>query len=204
MRPKSNSGDIERFSRWARSYESSRTQNFLVDRVHRAVLELLLTAEPRRVLDVGCGTGRLLRTVGERWPAAQLAGVDAAEGMVEEARRLMPTATFYTGVAEALPLPDASADLVLSTLSFHHWHDRAAGVREVGRVLEPGGRFVLADFLMPPGLARFLRPLSPNSPHLVPLDFAILQGLFAQAGLRAEVQRRVMRPFAFVSAAVKG
>ncbi len=137
MLPKNNADDIEKFNRWASTYESSRVQNFLVDRVHRAVLELLVTAEPRRVLDIGCGTGRLLRTMGARWPAAQLTGVDAAEGMVEVARRLMPTATFYTGVAEALPLPDASADLVLGTLSFHHWHDRAAGVREVGRVLRP-------------------------------------------------------------------
>jgi len=152
---------------------------------------------------VGCGTGRLLRKLGARWPAAQLTGVDAAENMVEVARRSTPTATFHVGVAESLPLPDASADVVLSTMSFHHWNDRTAGVREVARVLAPGGRFILADFLMPAGLSRFLRRLSPNSPHFMSLDPATLQGLFAQAGLHVQLQRQVLPYFMFATVGMK-
>jgi len=52
-------------------------------------------------------------------------------------------AHFFNGDSgEVLPLEDASVDLALSTISFHHWQDQAAGVREVARVLRPGGSFL--------------------------------------------------------------
>ena len=58
----------------------------------------------------------------------QLLGVDPAPGMIEVAKRLTPTARLYLGTGEALPLEEASVDLALSTISFHHWQDQAAGV----------------------------------------------------------------------------
>src|SRR5260370_20365988 len=139
--------DIERFHRWSRTYERSWLQRLVFDRVHQAVLRVVATevAEPTTILDVGCGTGRLLRAAKARWLNAQLIGVDPAEGMVEVARHLAPAITFHVGSAEALPLPDASVDVVLSTVSFHHWGDQAAAIREVARVLRPGGRFFLSD-----------------------------------------------------------
>ncbi len=82
-------------------------------------------------------------------------GVDPAPGMVAVARRLTPEATFETGQAEQLPLPDASVDVALSTLSFHHWQNQAAGLREIARVLRPGGCFVLADASLPAWWGRF-------------------------------------------------
>src|SRR5579883_1550856 len=125
--------DIDRFSRWSRTYERSYLQGLIFDRAHRAA--------PESILDVGCGTGRFLRQAAQRWPGASLIGVDPAEGMIEMARRLTPGATFYVSMAEELPLPGASVDVAVTTLSFHHWSDQAAGVREVARVLRPGGRF---------------------------------------------------------------
>jgi SAM-dependent methyltransferase len=122
------SRDVQRFERWSRTYEESWMQRRLFSRVHAAVLDLAATASPPAVvLDVGCGTGRLLRAAAARWPEAQLIGVDPAQGMVDVARELTPGATFHRGLAEALPLADASVDLVTSTLSFHHWRDQAAG-----------------------------------------------------------------------------
>lgn len=69
--------------------------------------------------------------------------------MVEQAQHLAPGIIFSDGPAEHLPLPDASVDLVLSTLSFHHWADQSAGFREIARVLRPGGRLLLADHTAP-------------------------------------------------------
>ena len=144
-----NDSDVGRFGRWAPTYERSTMQRWLFGPVHARMLDLLTASgpsmSPGRVVDVGCGTGRLLRTVAERWPQAELIGVDAAAGMVAQARRLNPKARFENAVAESLPLPDASADLVLSSISFHHWADQAKGVVEVGRILRPGGWFCLAD-----------------------------------------------------------
>ncbi len=141
--------DVGRFGRWAPTYEQSSMQRWLFGPAHKRMLDLLAAygpaTAPQRVVDVGCGTDRLLRAVELRWPGAALIGVDAAAGMVEEARRLNPKAHFENATAESLPLPDASVDLVLSSISFHHWADQAQGVREVARILRPGGWFCLAD-----------------------------------------------------------
>jgi ubiquinone/menaquinone biosynthesis C-methylase UbiE len=119
--------------------------------VHSKMLNLLapeeLKAPPRCIVDVGCGTGRLLRAASVRWPEAQLFGVDPAERMVSEASRHNPNATFKVASAESLPFSDGIADLVLSSLSFHHWADQTKGVQEVARVLRPGGFFCLADHI---------------------------------------------------------
>ena len=57
-----------------------------------------------------------------------------------------PTQSFLVGDAASLPLPDRSFDLVISTLSMHHWADVPAGLAEIARVLRPGGRALIWDF----------------------------------------------------------
>jgi ubiquinone/menaquinone biosynthesis C-methylase UbiE len=182
------SRDVQHFEHWSGHYESSWMQRRLFDRVHQAVLDIAASLPPpASVLDVGCGTGRLLRAAATRWPDAQLIGVDPAEGMVDVARHLTFGADIQRGLAESLPLPDASADLVLSTLSFHHWHDQAAGLREIARVARPGGHFILADFALPRVLGRLTR-------HGGGLPAEARQRLFIAAGLRIELQRGVVYP----------
>ncbi len=201
MAGKRSPGDVESFSRRSATYERSWVQPLFLDRVHRAVLDLVAGESgdngPESILDVGCGTGRLLRRAAARWPAARLVGVDPAEGMVYEARRMAPGATFLVGFAEALPLPDASVDIALSTFSFHHWNDQAAGVRDAARVLRPEGCFFLADFDLPAGLSQVIRHFRPNSS-------AIVRELFTQAGLRVHMQQRVLAHLAFITVGVKG
>ena len=179
------SEDVQRFERWAETYDRSWMQRFLFDRVHRAVLHMAANlGEPSVVLDVGCGTGRLLRLARKRWPSAQLLGVDPAQKMVEVASRLAPDITFRVGSGEDLPLPDASVDLALSTTSFHHWHDQAAGVREVSRVLRPGGHFILADVAAPAWMMRAFRHAHARSAREV-------RALFNEAGLPVVGQQPV-------------
>jgi ubiquinone/menaquinone biosynthesis C-methylase UbiE len=104
---------------------------------------------PRRVLDVGCGTGYFLRLLATRCPdARELTGVDPAPTMVRAAAAAAPDGRlhFSAGVfAEHLPYPDATFDLVVSTTSFDHWSDQGAGLAECARVMTPGGRLVLVD-----------------------------------------------------------
>jgi ubiquinone/menaquinone biosynthesis C-methylase UbiE len=106
------------------------------------------------VLDVGCGTGTLAlharRLVG---PAGLVAGIDAAHEMVARARRKAASAGlsvhFELASADSLPFPDASFDVVMCTVTLHHlprWM-RAATLREMRRVLKPGGRVLLVDFV---------------------------------------------------------
>jgi ubiquinone/menaquinone biosynthesis C-methylase UbiE len=107
--------------------------------------EQLGSKEPSVILDVGCGTGRFLRAAASKWPKTHLFGVDPAPQMVSEARRVNPNATLLVASAESLPLTDQSAEIVVTTVSFHHWADQEQGVHEIARVLRPGGLFCLAD-----------------------------------------------------------
>jgi ubiquinone/menaquinone biosynthesis C-methylase UbiE len=103
---------------------------------------------PRRVLDIGSGTGYLLGRLAKRLPdAAALVGVDPAQQMVAvaKARATDPRVCMLRGIAERLPFADGVFDLVVSTTSFDHWHDQQAGLRECARVLVTGGRLVLTD-----------------------------------------------------------
>jgi ubiquinone/menaquinone biosynthesis C-methylase UbiE len=113
-----------------------------------AELAISLDGAPHRVLDVGCGTGLLLRLLAQRLPGSdELVGVDAAPGMVDVATSMRndPRLRFSAGVAEDLPFPEASFDLVVSTTSFDHWEDQRRGLTECARVLSPGGHLVLTD-----------------------------------------------------------
>ncbi len=189
--------DVRHFERWAPTYEGSWMQGRFFTRVHRAVLDLAATLPPpASVLDVGCGTGRLLRAAATRWPDARLIGVDPAQGMVDAARQLTPGATIHRGLAEALPLPDASVDLAVSTISFHHWRDHAAALRELARVVRPGGHFLLADFAPP-------RVLSWLTLHRGGLPAAARQRLFTAAGWRIERQRTVVYPMILATLAAR-
>jgi ubiquinone/menaquinone biosynthesis C-methylase UbiE len=141
--------DVAAFDDRAGSYEQGwrgRLHRAISDRT--AALAMSAVASPQRVLDVGCGTGYLLRVLAGHYPGAQeLAGIDAAPNMIQTAKRLThdERLTFATGVAEHLPYTDASMDLVVSTTSFDHWPDQGAGLTECARVLRPGGRLVLVD-----------------------------------------------------------
>lgn len=198
MKSKYRIHDVELFDHWGSTYERSWMQQRLFDPVHAAVLRQAESRfKPTSVLDIGCGSGRLLRKVHAYWPQAHLCGVDPAQGMLSVARQLTPEAGFSLGSAEALPLSDASVDLVLSTLSFHHWHDQATGVREVARVLRPGGGFLLADVTFPTWLVWLL----PRSRFLH--SAAQMCALFEQAGLEVEAQPATLARFVRITIGTK-
>lgn len=186
MATKHRERDIEHFEQWSNSYENSWMQRAFFDQTHQAALALAasIVHQPECVLDVGCGTGRLLRRAYRYWPEAQLIGVDPADGMIERAKLLTPNATFFTSMAETLPLQDASVDLALSTTSFHHWQDQAAGIREIARVLRPGGYFMLVDISMPEWLVGVFRLKRIHSPTQ-------MRELFDQAGLHVQTQQKL-------------
>ena len=143
--------DVDRFNRWAGDYDQHWMQRVIFEPVQRTVLKLAAeqVPQPDAILDVGCGTGRLLGLAQSRFPGAKLFGVDAAIEMVRQAQTSHPDGAirFQQAVAEELPFPDASFDLVFSTMTFHHWSDQGRGIAEVARVLRPGGRWLLAEFV---------------------------------------------------------
>jgi SAM-dependent methyltransferase len=104
------------------------------------------------VLEVGCGPGHLSIRLARDY-GLDVSGLDLDPAMIERARanaarRATPggrTPTFVVGDVAALPFADASFDFVVSTFSMHHWSDPAEGLREIHRVLRPGGRALIWD-----------------------------------------------------------
>ena len=100
----------------------------------------LVGEEPRDVVDLGAGTGKLTRslvTLGHRVTA-----VEPLDEMRAQLTAGLPDTTALAGTAEAIPLPEASADVVTSAQAFH-WFDHGRALPEIARVLRPGGRLAL-------------------------------------------------------------
>lgn len=113
----------------------------------------------QRALDVACGTGALTVAVAQRvGPVGQACGLDVNPQMLAVARRKHPGIDWRDGRAEALPFADASFDAVVSQFGMMFFDDRAASLREMHRVLRPGGRMAVAvcdDLAHSPGYAAF-------------------------------------------------
>jgi SAM-dependent methyltransferase len=150
----------------------------------------------QRVLDIACGTGVLAREVASRVDGAGLVtGLDRNEGMLAMARRIAPAVEWKAGRAEQLPFPDASFDAVVSQFGLMFFDDRVQALREMRRVLKPGGRLAVAvwDRLEnSPGYAAMAalleRLFGPRIAGELHAPFALgdaggLRALFAEAGL---------------------
>jgi ubiquinone/menaquinone biosynthesis C-methylase UbiE len=104
------------------------------------------------VIDIGCGPGNAARLAAER--GATVIGTDPAPVMLRVARKLSRRArsvAFVLGAAEDIPADDGVATVAWSLSAVHHWPDLDAGLREVQRVLKPGGRFVAIEARTEPG-----------------------------------------------------
>jgi len=143
-------------------------------------------APARRILELGAGTGETARRVLALHPGARLLGIDASEGMLAHAREALPGADLRLGRLED-ELPSGSFDLVVSALAVHHLDGpgKAALFRRVAAALEPGGRFVLGDVVVPDDPADAVTPLSEGFDLPSGVDEQL--GWLAEAGLEAAV-----------------
>lgn len=140
-------GDIARYD--------ALSHRFLLGSLFERIAEDVAAIAPdgARVLEVGCGPGHLSILLA-RDHGLDVTGLDLDPAMIERARanaarpseghRVEPS--FLVGDVASQAFPKGSFDLVVSTLSMHHWADPTAGLAEIGRVLRPGGRALVWDF----------------------------------------------------------
>jgi ubiquinone/menaquinone biosynthesis C-methylase UbiE len=140
-----------------------------------------------KVLDVGSGPGTLVRELARSLPGLQVYGIDLSEDMIRLARaharseQLEERVHFDTGNVANLPYPDQSFDVVVSTISMHHWDELEQPLRELYRVLRPGGRVWIYDF-------RFVKPQA--------VEKALTSTPFVETRLEHQLVRTGFFPFA--------
>jgi ubiquinone/menaquinone biosynthesis C-methylase UbiE len=181
-----------------RSYAGSAAQNYeryfvpvLGEPVARALIGAANVQPGERVLDVGCGTGVVARLAAERAGAGKVVAADPNAGMLEAARAAAPSALgieWHEAPGESLPFPDASFDVVVSSLALQFFTDRVQGLREMRRVLAEGGRAcITTPGQMPPPFALMEQSLAQ---HLGPEAGGFLRAVFSLGDAR-EMERLV-------------
>jgi len=131
----------EEFNRWA---EAGRGEGMEDDHlpITLPVLEKMRLAATANVLDVGCGAGWLSRRLAKLVPEGRVVGMDISDEMIRHARRAsvdFHNLMFVTGEVAQIPWQPNFFTHVISVESSYYWPDPAAGVRELFRVLHPGG-----------------------------------------------------------------
>jgi ubiquinone/menaquinone biosynthesis C-methylase UbiE len=160
---------------------------------------LLAGRDAGDVLDLGCGTGALLPLL-RAWDVRvrRCVGVDPSSEMLRAAAAKTGegvAATFAAASADALPFRDAAFDTVVSASSLHFWTRPETGLREVRRVLRPGGRLLLLDWSRDAAAMRlldlWLRTVSRGRAHHRVYSAAEARALLAGAGFRVAALDRV-------------
>jgi len=120
-----------------------------------AMVQRVVGVEPRLVLDVACGTGAVIKRLAAT-TAAHIIGVDLSQAMLEQGQRVVERATLGERVdvvrarAEQLPFADDTVDAATFTYLMRYVEDPAATIREIARVVKPGGAISSLEFAVPP------------------------------------------------------
>lgn len=140
------------FNRAAKSYDEAailqrEVGNRLIERLD------LMRIAPKKILDIGSGTGFVSQALNKRYPKATIISLDMAEGMLQQTRRRMPRMMRWRGRhqmicadAENLPLADAQFDLIVSNLTFQWCKQELQLFQELRRCLHPGGLLLYSSF----------------------------------------------------------
>jgi len=175
----------------APAYNLPFLQQWVYRPAHDEVVGQLRAHSSARVADIACGTGILADRIERDLHPAQVYGVDMSEGMLNQARARSTDVRWLRGPAEQLPFDDGALDAVVTTSAFHFF-DQPAALRELHRVLSPGGLAAVstlsARHLLPqrPATSRWKAAHHPSA--------AEMRRLFEDAGFTVAEQHRVRRP----------
>ncbi len=148
-----NSADVTPPTAWRVDYDSvaptydQRTQKSYLQGVTEALQSLARQVQARRILDLGCGTGRSLFGLADRVePPPVCYGLDFSAGMLAQAYRFDPTYRLVQASAPLPPFAPASFGLIFCVHAFHHFPDKAQVIRSAYTLLQPGGALAIVNF----------------------------------------------------------
>lgn len=136
------------FDQWASNYDILITTVFY-QAVHQRLLEYVNLPDQANILDLGCGTGKLLNRILKQFPDVFGIGVDLSPQMLRQARKnkqFPKREIFVKGNAENLPFVDNQFNAVFNTISFLHYPNPQQVFQEIYRILKPQGYYYLADY----------------------------------------------------------
>jgi ubiquinone/menaquinone biosynthesis C-methylase UbiE len=183
------------FDAWSRIYDLPLVQRATYRPVHDVVLRALHETRARSVLDIGCGTGQLAARIRGELPAAAIVGCDFSAGMLQRAAARVEAIDWVRGDAGRLPFRDGIFDAIVSTEAFHWFPDQNAALRELYRVLRPGGRLLLALVNTPTALVSDVMHVGSRlvgEPFYWPTSLQMRRRV-EQAGFHVQKQRRIFR-----------
>jgi len=196
---------LREFERWAHTYDRSILQTLLFRPTYDALLEEVtrwrfvadLAARSFDVLDVGCGTGTWAATLRGSALPARVIGLDYSPEMCRrahvKARQVhVDGLSFVNGDSEHLPFAAGSFDLITCSHSFHHYPHQAAVVRDMRRVLRPGGRLILVDGFRDNVIGWIIFDIAVTriEGNVYHVPWHEMRGLFEQAGFVDIAQRK--------------
>lgn len=135
-------------------YDNHLFKNFYFEKIYQRVIEEIAGKEknyfekPINFLDVACGTGRIIHILSQKFPESKFVGLDFSEAMLHEATKKQPKTNnvqYKVGNVTKLPADANAYDLVICTEAFHHFMFPDETLKEIYRVLKPGGMFLLID-----------------------------------------------------------
>ena len=184
------------FDRWALTYDTSILQHIVFNTSHNMLFNEITAGTPTdtpRILDVGCGTGKLSYKLADHFKGAEVHGVDLSSTMIEKAnaKNKANEVRFKIGDVENLPYEDNTFDVITCSHSFHHYPNKDKAIAEMYRVLKPEGRLMIIDGCRDVIFGRIIfnivEKIEKHVYHLFGREF---RSLFQMKGFNNTVQKR--------------
>lgn len=182
------------FDSWAPVYDSPFPAVFY-QAIHQRLMDIVEPSPSPDVLDIGCGTGRLLQRLANQYPGLRGTGLDFSPEMLRQARRTnrhRPRLIFVQGNSAPLRFGNEQFDAVFSTFSFLHYPDPDQVFAEVHRVLRPDGVFYLVDPVINEADQVVSVPISPDGMKIY--GRKVREQIGAQAGFRCVEHQYLVWP----------
>lgn len=132
-----------KFDKRAAAYDDG-FEGSLSKRFYNLLLDRIDVGQGAAVLDVGCGTGTILKKLAERTQISGY-GIDVEENMIAEARSKCPKMEISVSSCTETPFDDCQFDIITACMAYHHFDDKRGFAKEAARILKPGGHLYITD-----------------------------------------------------------